>query len=168
MRIETERLIITEFTMDMAEAVHLNSLDEDNRRFVPDEVFETVEDAEETLEFLMGIYENGDGPLVYPVLLKEGSCVGYVQAVPLDDGNWEVGYHIGGNYTGHGYATEAVKAFLPVIMDQLGIERIAGISLAENIASVKVMEHCGFTREFDGIGAYQGEERSICRFSFAR
>ena len=36
MRIETERLIITTFTMDMAEAVHLNSLDEDNRRFVPE------------------------------------------------------------------------------------------------------------------------------------
>lgn len=42
MKIKTERLIITEFTMDMAEAVHLNSLDEDNRRFVPDEVFETI------------------------------------------------------------------------------------------------------------------------------
>ena len=45
MRIETARLLITEFTMDMAQAVHLNSLDEDNRRFVPDEVFETVEAA---------------------------------------------------------------------------------------------------------------------------
>ena len=33
MYLETDRLIITEFTMDMAEAVHLNSLDEDNRRF---------------------------------------------------------------------------------------------------------------------------------------
>ena len=47
MRIETARLLITEFTMDMAQAVHLNSLDEDNRRFVPDEVFETVEAAAE-------------------------------------------------------------------------------------------------------------------------
>ena len=36
MNIATERLVITRFTMDMAEAVHLNSLDEDNRRFVPD------------------------------------------------------------------------------------------------------------------------------------
>ncbi len=54
MRIETKRLIITAFTMDMAEAVHLQSLDEDNRRFVPDEVFETVEEAAETVEFLMG------------------------------------------------------------------------------------------------------------------
>ena len=43
--IETERLIITEFDESMAEDVHKNSLDEDVRRFVPDEVFETVEDA---------------------------------------------------------------------------------------------------------------------------
>ena len=40
--IETEWLTITEFTLDMAEDVHKNSLDEDNRRFVPDEVFETM------------------------------------------------------------------------------------------------------------------------------
>ena len=166
MRIETERLVITEFTMDMAEAVHLNSLDEDNRRFVPDEVFETVEDAAETVEFLMSVYENGEGPLVYPVLLKDGTYIGYVQAVPFDDGTWEVGYHIGGNYTKQGYATEAVNAFLPVIMPKLGISKIAGICLAENKASVKVMGRCGFIKEFEGIGPYQGEDRMICKFSF--
>ena len=32
MRIETERLVITEFTEDMARDVRENSLDEDNRR----------------------------------------------------------------------------------------------------------------------------------------
>ncbi len=167
MKIQTERLTITEFTMDMAEAVHLNSLDEDNRRFVPDEVFETVQEAAETVEFLMGVYEKGDGPLVYPILLKEGTYIGYVQAVPLDDGTWEIGYHIGGNYTGHGYATEAVKAFLPVIMPQLGIGSIAGICHADNNASVKVMERCGFRKEFEGIGPYQGEQRSICKYHFS-
>ncbi len=60
MEIETDRLTITEFTMDMAEAVHLQSLDEDNRRFVPDEVFETVEDAAKTVGFLMGCYTSGE------------------------------------------------------------------------------------------------------------
>ena len=89
-RIETERLIITEFTMDMAEAVHLNSLDEDNRRFVPDEV----------------------------------------------------------------------------IMPKLGLKRIAGICLADNKGSVKVMERCGFVKEFEGLGPYQGEEREICKFTY--
>ena len=167
MRIETQRLIITGFTMDMAEAVHVNSLDEDNRRFVPDEVFETVEEAADTVGFLMGVYEKGDGPLVYPVLLKEGTYIGYVQAVPFDGGTWEVGYHIGGNYTKQGYATEAVKAFLPVIMPKLGISRMTGICLADNKASVKVMERCGFVKEFEGIGPYQGEDREICKFFYA-
>jgi len=166
MKVETERLIITQFTMGMAEAVHLNSLDEDNRRFVPDEVFETVEEAADTVGFLMGVYENGDGPLVYPVLLKDGTYIGYVQAVPFDDGTWEVGYHIGKAYTKKGYATEAVKAFLPVIMPKLGLERIKGICLAENKASQKVMERCGFVKEFEGMGGYQGNERRICRYCY--
>ena len=166
MRIETTRLIITEFTMDMARDVHINSLDEDNRRFVPDEVFETVEDAAETVEFLMGVYENGNGPLVYPVTLKDDTYIGYVQAVPFDDGTWEVGYHIGGNYTRQGYATEAVTAFLPVIMKQIGITEMTGICLADNKASAKVMERCGFIKLYQGNGNYQGEEREICKFVY--
>lgn len=166
MKIETERLIITQFTPDMAEAVHLNSLDENNRRFVPDEVFETIEEAAETLEFLMGVYESGDGPLVYPVLTKAGDNIGYVQAVPFEDGTWEVGYHIGEKFTGQGYATEAVKGFLPVILPKLGITRIAGICLAENVSSVRVMEKCGFVPEFSGIGDYQGEKKQIRKFFY--
>ena len=117
MKIETERLVIIEFDLSMAEDVHKNSLDEDNRRFVPDEVFETIEDARETIEFLMGCYETGEGPLVYPTLLKDGTNIGYVQLVPIDEG-FEVGYHIAKEYTNNGYATEALKAFLKFMMNR--------------------------------------------------
>ena len=78
MHIETNRLVITQFQPSMAYEVHINSLDEDNRRFVPDEVFETEEEAADTIAFLMGCYEGEDGPLVYPILLKGGPCIGYV------------------------------------------------------------------------------------------
>ena len=166
MNIKTERLFITKFTLEMAEAVHLNSLDEDNRKFNPDEVFETIEDAQDTVEFLMSVYDNGDGPLVYPVVLLDGTNIGYVQAVPMDDDKWEIGYHIGKNYTGKGYATEAVKAFLPVIMNQLNITEMLGICVVENKASVKVMEKTGFVKEFEGMGSYQGEDREICRYTY--
>ncbi len=168
MNIKTNKLMITEFTLDMAEAVHLNSLDEDNRKFNPNEVFETVEIAKETVEFLMSVYENGDGPLVYPVLLLDGTNIGYVQAVPFDDGNWEIGYHIAQEYAGNGYATEAVKAFLPVIMEKLNITEMLGICVAENIASIKVLEKTGFVKEFEGMGTYQDEEREICRFVYKK
>ena len=166
MNIKTNRLEITEFTIDMAEAVHFNSLDEDNRKFNPDEVFETIEDAQDTVEFLMSVYKNGDGPLVYPVLLLDGTNIGYVQAVPFDDGQWEIGYHIAKAYAGNGFATEAVEAFLPVIMKKLGITEMLGICVVENKASIKVLEKAGFVKEFEGMGTYQGEDREICKFIY--
>lgn len=165
MYIETERLIITDFTMDMVKSVHENSLDDDNRRFVPDEVFETLEEAADTVSFLISVYESGDGPYVYPVLMRDNVNIGYVQAVPLDDG-WEIGYHIGKRYTKNGYAVEAVKAFVPVIMKKLGITEMSGVCVVENEASKKVMERAGFVKTFEGIGSYQGDDREICRYIF--
>ena len=162
MYIETERLIITDFTEDMAEIVHLNSLDEDNRRFVPDEVFETVDEARETIEFLMGQYDSEEGPYVHPFLLKTGENIGYVQLVPIDEG-WEIGYHVAKQFTGKGYATEAVSAFLPVAAEKKDLSQIWGICLADNVASVRVMEKCGFDNVYHGIGPYQGEQREIVR-----
>ena len=164
MRIETERLIITEFSADMARDVHENSLDEDNRRFFPDEVFETEEDAAEAIVFLVSCYGKPGRPLVYPVITKDGgNNAGYVQIAPLDGGDWEIGYHIAKQYTGRGYATEAVRAFLPAAADAAGTDRIYGICLSENAASKRVLEKCGFIPVSEGTGAYQGEEREIFR-----
>lgn len=166
MHIETQRLLITRLTMDMAQSVHENSLDADNRRFVPDEVFETLEDAQETVAFLIGCYENGNGPLVYAILLKDGTNIGYVQAVPMENGTWEIGYHIGERFTKKGYATEAVQAFVPTAMQKLNLQSMLGVCLRDNVASVKVMERCGFQKTFEGVGSYQGATREICRFIY--
>ena len=164
MKIETERLIITEFTADMAQVVHENSLDEDNRRFVPDEVFETVEDAREAVEFLMSRYGGTEGPFTYPVLIKgSGENIGYVQLVPLEDGTWEIGYHIAKKHTGKGYASEAVRAFLPVMAGAAGISERYGVCLSDNTASKHVLKKCGFEPVSEGIGDYQGEKRPVFR-----
>lgn len=164
MLIETDRLTITEFNMDMAQAVQENSVDEDNKKFLPDEVWETVEEVKETLEFLIAQYGSFEGPLVYPIIVKAtGDNIGYVQLVPMDDGMWEVGYHIAKRFTGNGYATEAVKAFLPVISKEIGITEVYGICIKENVASCAVLKKCGFETIFSGIGSYQGEQRDIIK-----
>ncbi|MBQ8136774.1 MAG: GNAT family N-acetyltransferase, partial [Clostridia bacterium] len=155
MKIETKRLIITDMTMDMAMDVHQNSLDEDMKRFVPDEVFETLEEAQETIAFIQSQYGSANGPLVYAVLTKdEGKNIGYVQLVPIGEGQWEIGYHIAKAYTGMGYATEAVRAFLPVISADVGVREVHGIRLLENSASGRVLQKCGFQAYFTGEGAY--------------
>ena len=153
--VETERLLITEMTMDMAKDVHKNSLDEDTKRFVPDEVFETLEDAKETVEFLISQYGSTDGPLVYAGILKDGDKnIGYVQLVPIGEGKWEIGYHVAKAYTCKGYATEAVTAFLPLMAGRVGIKEVYGIRLLENVSSGRVLERCGFKTFFEGEGEY--------------
>lgn len=166
MHIETERLLITTLRADMAQAIHINSLDEDNRRFVPDEVFETLEEAQETVEFLMEAYASAAGPFVYPVLRKaDGANLGYVQVCRVEEG-FEVGYHIAKAFTGSGYATEAVAAFLPEICRRLDTSEIWGVVLEENRASHRVLEKCGFTLVFQGIAPYQGEDRELRKYLY--
>lgn len=163
--IETKRLMITEFTPDMARVVQENSVDEDNKKYVPDEVWETVEETEEVLAFLISRYSSFEGPLVYPITVKAtNDNIGYVQLVPMEDGKWEVGYHIAQRYTGNGYATEAVMAFLPVIAKEISLTEIYGICLAANKASCAVLEKCGFTKIFSGNGSYRGIDREIVRY----
>lgn len=167
MQIKTPRLTITSFSPDMAQTVYENSQDDDIRRFVPDEVYNSVEEAREAIEFLMLRYDSTDGPFVYPVITNDGGKnIGYVQLCKLEleeEGTWEIGYHIAKNFTGKGYATEAVKAFLPAMAKKLNIKEVYGICLAENTASVRVLEKCGFTQIYQGPGNYQGKEEQIIK-----
>ncbi|MBQ5472339.1 MAG: GNAT family N-acetyltransferase [Treponema sp.] len=166
MPIKTPRLTITNFTPDMAQAVYENSQDDDTRLFVPDEVYDSVKEARDAIEFLMSRYDSTDGPFVYPLLTNEGQNIGYIQLCNLEleeEGTWEIGYHIAKNFTGMGYATEGVKAFLPVMAQKLNLKEVYGICLAENHASVRVLEKCGFTQIYQGPGNYQGREAQIVK-----
>lgn len=169
MELHTNRLLITKLTMDMSYDIFINSNDEDNKRFVPDEVFETEADAKEVIQYLMNQYEDMKGPLLYPIIVKDDNKnIGYVQIVPLNDDEWEVGYHIAKSYTGNGYATEALKAFIPKAMDMLKITEVFGVVLKENKASSRVLEKSGFIKVFDGIDEYQGVKREVMKYKYSR
>ena len=166
MNIKTPRLTITTFSQAMAQSVYENSQDDDSKRFVPDEVYDSADEAREAIEFLMSRYDSADGPFVYPIITNDvGKNIGYVQLCKLepDEGTWEIGYHIAKDFTGKGYATEAVKAFLPAMVKKLNIKEVYGICLAENTASVRVLGKCGFTQIYEGSGNYQGKKAQIIK-----
>lgn len=85
MKIQAECLYIEPFTLDMAESVHLNSLDDDNRTFVLDEVFETKEVAKKVLKSLISFYTIDGRPKVYAIVLNDGQQIGHVQVAPIID-----------------------------------------------------------------------------------
>ena len=159
----SDRLTIKTMDTSMYYDVWRNSLDLDNKRFVPDEVFNTLEEASDVVNSIIECYESEDGPYVYAVIRNEDKTnIGYVQLVKMEEG-WEIGYHIAKRYTGNGYATEAVKLFLDYLKTNTKIDKVYGVALADNKASRKVLNKCGFELYFEGKDLYQGKPRKIIK-----
>ena len=56
-------------------------------------------------------------------------------------GNRELGYWLGREYWNQGIATDAVRQFLPLIDER----PLYAHAAADNFASIRVLEKCGFT-----------------------
>ena len=56
-----------------------------------------------------------------------------------------------------------IKTFSPDMAEKLNIKEVYGICLAENTASVRVLEKCGFVQIYQGAGNYQGKEARILK-----
>ena len=56
-----------------------------------------------------------------------------------------------------------MKAFLPAMAQKLNLKEVYGICLAENLASVRVLKKCGFTKIYQGPVNYQGKEEQIIK-----
>ena len=161
--IENDRLQIVRMNQSMYHDVYKNSQDDNNRKFVPDEVFNSLEETSEVVNQIINCYDGEDGPFVYAVIRKQDNAnLGYVQLVKIEEG-WEIGYHIAEIYTGSGFATEAVNLFLDYIKNNTNLKQIIGIALVANKASRRVLEKCGFELIYEGVGLYQGRKRKIIK-----
>jgi RimJ/RimL family protein N-acetyltransferase len=59
----------------------------------------------------------------------------------------ELGFWIGREWWGHGYATEAATAVIRFGFDTLGLNRICAHHMARNPAAGRVLLHVGMSRE---------------------
>ncbi len=65
---------------------------------------------------------------------------------PDDQGLVEIGYDIVPAYQHQGYATEIGRAFVDWLQNETSVRRIAAECLADNVASIRVLEKTGFNR----------------------
>jgi RimJ/RimL family protein N-acetyltransferase len=72
--------------------------------------------------------------------------VGSINMVQNRPGTGEVGYWIGGQYKGHGYAKRATEQLANYAFNELGLQRITAWVAPENLPSVKTLEKVGFRR----------------------
>jgi len=135
--IETERLAIRPFRNDEREAIAAIWLDPANERGQPGQSDEQI--RQWALGVPWGVWERATGELV-------GDCSLFFAE---EHGDWELAYGLRRDRWGRGYATEAAQACVRYGFDELGLERIVADVDPANVASVRVLEKCGFVAESD-------------------
>lgn len=87
---------------------------------------------------------------IWMVELIDGTHIGEMCFKGLSiEGVTEIGYGISEKYQGYGYATEAVSALVDWALNQSYVYRIEAEAKESNIASIRVLEKCGFVRNGD-------------------
>ena len=74
------------------------------------------------------------------------ALIGGVSLILKDDGCYELGYWLGENFWGNGYATEAAKGLLSHIFENEKNPKITSGYLQGNIASANVLSKLGFKK----------------------
>jgi RimJ/RimL family protein N-acetyltransferase len=106
----------------------------------------TASDAE---RFIAAATAPGTTNLFLAIEADGGACGG-IGIHPLNDvyrRTAEIGYWLTESQWGRGIITEAVRALVPVAFTRYDIVRLQAVVFAENTASMRVLEKCGFTRE---------------------
>ena len=143
MKIETERLVLKKLVD--ADKERLVSLIGDFRvsktlSNVPYPY--TLDDADEWLK----IVDNEEFNL--NIFLND-NLIGGVGLTLAEDDFWELGYWLGVEYWGQGYATESVRGLLSYAETNTPCEKFKANVYKENVASAKVLEKNGFKRVED-------------------
>jgi len=73
--------------------------------------------------------------------------IGFARIAPSGPWAAKLGYAIGADHWGHGYATDAARTMLRLAFTTLGRHRVTAAIGPENAASIAVVKHLGFTYE---------------------
>ena len=166
-RLETERLILRDFTRDDLDAHAATLGNVEVMRHLTGEPL-SREDALRRLFMAVGQWPV-DGIGMWAVERKaDGQLVGHVgffdmarDMQPNIDGLPEMGWIFDTSVHGQGIAREACEAALAWLEADRGATEVPAIISEGNIASMKLAEKLGFVREADGV--YKGEAIAIFR-----
>lgn len=146
--IETRRLRLRHFTLDDVEKVFFMSIEESMKKGIPNQVYESMEESREVVEFLMSQYDTlpseKEALYVLGIEVKETEeLIGHVGLSTYPDGI-EIGYAIEEKEQGKGYGTEAVAGISEWATKDLKIQKIYGSVIEENFVSCKLVEKVGY------------------------
>ena len=144
--IATPRLVLRRTSADDADAVYAYARDPDVSRYVTWRPHTRPEEAREFLAWCHDRWTHGVAFNWAITTLADGRLIGTIEARP-DEHRVELGYVLGRDAWGQGFAPEAVQAVTHWALRQAPIHRVWAVCDLENKRSARVLEKAGFARE---------------------
>jgi RimJ/RimL family protein N-acetyltransferase len=145
MELQTERLLLREYTMDDLAAVHSFASDVRIAEYV-DRGPNTTGETQEFLEMSVAAQRGASRKnFTLAVTFPSGDPFGTV-GLAVDRGRGELGYVIDADHWGCGYATEAAASLLRFGQETLRLRDITATCKPENTASARVLEKIGMVQ----------------------
>ena len=143
--LETDRLLLREYVEEDAEAFFKVNSDPEVLRYVPDKALLNVEQARQILiEHPIADYRKYGFGRGACILKSTGEQIGFAGLKYLEElGEVDVAFRLMRTHWGQGLATEAALASVRFGFTDLGLKRIIGLVMPENLASVRVLEKTG-------------------------
>ena len=153
--LETERLVLREFTVDDVDNLVELDADPEVVRWTPDEQTTRDQVEQEFLPYYFRLYVKTPGFGFWGVEDKiTGEFLGWFHLRPTDEhgpDEPEIGYRLRRSAWGKGYATEGSRALIDKAFSEHPVRRVLAETSAIHVASRRVMEKSGLrlVREFD-------------------
>jgi RimJ/RimL family protein N-acetyltransferase len=157
-RLETERLIIRNFTHEDWQRIYEIALDYEKSEYAiydhgpwPSELEEYKKIAE--------WFSNGDD-FIAVVLKEEEKVIGWIAKGKKEkkEKAYNLGYILHSSFHGKGYATESCKAVMKYIFDELQANEIITGTGKLNIPSNKLLKRLGFKKIGESNQAFRKDE----------
>ena len=145
---ESRRLGYREFSPEDAADLYRLNADPEVIRYTGDPPFASEEEAHSFVLNYGSYRKYGYGR--WSVISKDNQAFLGWCGLKNIDGEIDLGYRFFRTAWGQGYATEAARASIEYGFRRLGMSRIVGRVLPDNVASCKVLEKVGM--KFTGIG----------------
>lgn len=151
MTISTERLVLEEITWDDLEDIHnlhsVPEVDEFNTLGIPKDIAETKDLIRRDIEYPPDKQRTS---YCWKIEIKDsGEFIGLAGMFPSNDKYRlaEIYYKLHPDHWGRGYATEVSKALIKTGFEEMGLHKVEAGVATGNLASIRVLEKCGMTRE---------------------
>lgn len=147
--LETDRLILRKFKDTDSKDMFKNwGSDANVNKYLSWQTHKDIKDSEDIINLWISQYDNNVYNWVME--LKEiNEVIGNISIVELENMNeaCEIGYCISSRYWNKGITTEAFKAVIKYLFEEVGVNRICAKHDIDNAASGKVMQKCGMVYE---------------------